>query len=299
MKSQSQPLFSILIANFNNSCYIQETIESIFKQSYKNWEIIIVDDGSTDEPSIVYETLLRKDPRIHIFYNNTNKGVGFTKNKCISLASGEICGFIDPDDILADDDAIKEMVETHIEHKNASLVYSGMFRADDNLKILNEAPGKDIDPDSSALKSKSWPIHHFATFKKSAYLKTDGIDPLMRRAVDYDLYYKLEEVGEIIHLDAFHYIQRNNPHSISLNNNSYKAAAWHSYACAKAMQRRGLTDESLMLFPIEHALRKEFQKGYEEAQSSKIYRFGYFFAKPVLFFMKITGSILFRHQKED
>ena len=106
-------------------------------------------------------------------------------------------------------------------------------------------------------------------------------------AEDYDLYYKLEETGKVIHLDMIQYIQRNHPNSISLNANSYKAAVWHSYACIKAMQRRGIEDESLMLFPVEHALKKAYLQGYEKATSSRVYRLGLFLASPVLFLARL------------
>ena len=138
------------------------------------------------------------------------------------------------------------------------MIYSGMYRGDEKLQIIRESPGENIEKGSSALEMRSWPYHPFLTFKMSSYRKTEGIDSFMRNAEDYDLYYKLEETGKVIHLDMIQYIQRNHPNSISLNANSYKAAVWHSYACIKAMQRRGIEDESLMLFPVEHALKKAY-----------------------------------------
>lgn len=280
------PLFSVLIANYNNGCYLKDAIESVQMQSYNNWEIVIVDDCSTDNSAELYKELV-DNPRIHVFCNEKNCGAGFTKRRCAELAHGEICGFIDPDDVLVGDDVFGKMIEMHMENPSASMVYSGMFRGDENLSIIKETPGRSIDKDSSALEMKSWPYHHFVTFKRGSYLRTEGIDPNMKRAVDYDMYYKLEEVGDVIHLDCIQYIQRNNPHSISLNDNSYKAAVWHSYACVNAMIRRGLKDESLMLFPVEHALKKAYKKGFEKAVSSKIYRIGKLIASPALLLERI------------
>ena len=282
----NNPLFSVLIANYNNGCYLQDAIDSILKQTYSNWEIVLVDDCSTDNSATIYERL-KTDPRIHIFVNEENQGVGYTKHRCLELAKGEICGFVDPDDVLVKDDALETMINKHGEYPSASMVYSGMYRADETLRIIEETPGIEIVKDSSALEMRSWPYHHFLTFKMSAYLRTEGIDSFMKRAVDYDLYYKLEEVGDVIHINCLQYVQRNNPRSISLNSNSYKAATWHSFACAKAMRRRGLDDESLMLFPIEYALKKAYLKGYEKATSSRIYRLGKLLASPVLFLRKL------------
>lgn len=286
----SNPLFSVLIANYNNGCYLQDTIDSILRQTYSNWEIIIVDDCSTDNSTVLYKELVT-NPRIHVFCNEKNYGAGYTKRRCVELAKGDICGFIDPDDVLVGDDVFGKMIDKHMQYPSASMVYSGMYRGDENLSIIKETPGRVIDENSSALEMKSWPYHHFVTFKRSSYLRTEGIDPNMKRAVDYDMYYKLEEVGDVIHLDCIQYIQRNNPHSISLNDNSYKAAVWHSYACVNAMIRRGIRDESLMLFPVENALRKAYkkgyEKGYEKARSSKFYRLGKLIASPVLLLKRI------------
>ena len=125
------------------------------------------------------------------------------------------------------------------------------------------------------------------TFKKEKYHQTEGIDAGMVRAVDYDLYYKLEEVGELVHLNCLQYIQRCTSNSISLNKNAYKAAAWHTYACVQAMKRRGLTDESLMLFPFEHKLREYQWKGYKKATSTKIYKVGKMIASPLLLLLRL------------
>lgn len=280
------PLFSILIANFNNGCYLQDAIDSVLIQDYTRWEIIIVDDGSTDRSSEIYEKY-EGDSRFRVFNNDFNRGVGYTKHRCVEMASGELCGFLDPDDVLVGKDVLSMMVQNHLNHPTASMIYSGMYRGDEHLQIEKESPGEDIGKDSSALEMRSWPFHPFLSFKMSSYLKTDGIDPFMRNAEDYDLYYQLEEVGEVLHLDCFQYIQRNNPRSISLNGNKYKAAVWHSYACIKAMKRRGLEDESLMLFPVEHAINRAYFQGYEKATSSRIYRLGRIIASPVLWISKL------------
>ena len=280
------PLFSILIANYNNGCYLSECIDSILAQSYENWEVVVVDDGSTDISSKVYEQY-SDDPRFHIYFNDKNYGVGVTKKKCVDYANGDICGFVDPDDVLFGSDVIRTMVSAHIEFPNASLIYSGMYRADENLNIIRSTPGLSISSSSSALQSMKWPIHPFATFKKRLYDKTSGVDGSMKRSVDSDLYYKLEEVGDLVHIDCIQYIQRNNPHSISLNDNAYKAAAWHTYSCIQAMKRRGLTDEELMLFPMKCALRNEYNKGYNKATHSMTYKVGHIITYPLLLVWKI------------
>ena len=69
---------SILIANYNNGRYLMDAIDSIRHQSYHNWEIVIVDDHSTDNSVDIYKKL-EGDDRIHIFFNSDNMGCGYTK----------------------------------------------------------------------------------------------------------------------------------------------------------------------------------------------------------------------------
>ena len=283
------PLFSVLIANYNNGCYLQEAIDSVLAQNYANWEIIIVDDKSTDHSFEIYDKY-KNDARFHIYFNEENKKVGYTKKRCVEKANGWICGFLDPDDVLVGEKALDLMVKMHQNNLGASMVYSNMYQTDENLDDVREYDSIPFDGKSSVLETHSWPLHPFLTFKKEMYFKTEGIDANMFRAVDYDMYYKLEEVGTVVHINDYLYMQRCNPHSLSLNDNSYKATTWHAYACVQAMKRRGLRDESLMLFPIEAALRREYLKGCEKVFASKVYRFGKTLVSPLLYFMKLWGK---------
>lgn len=276
------PLFSVLIANYNNGCYLMDTVKSVYGQSYDNWEIVIVDDCSTDNSAEVYRGW-SDDPRIHIFRNDHNYGAGYTKGRCASLAHGEICGFVDPDDLLADKEALTIMVQAHQDHPEASMIYSGFYDTDEDLVIIGERMGTPLHG-ISALESCSWPFKHFVSFKKAKYNQTVGIDPLMKRCVDYDMYYKLEEVGETVHIDQLLYYYRQNPHSISLNDNLYKSRAWHTYTCVEAMKRRGLTDEKLMLYPIEGLLNRERKKVTEHMKATRTYRVGEAVSRPLKWF---------------
>ena len=280
------PLFSVIIANYNNGCYLQDAIDSLLAQNYDNWEAIIIDDASPDNSKEIYDRY-KDDTRFRVFFNEENKGYACSVNRGVEMARGDVVARLDPDDVLFGTDVFETHIRKHHEMPDVTMVYSGMYKSDENLNIIGESPGVDVPEGSSILDMRSGPIHHFVSIKKKAYLKVGGMDELMRRAADYDLYYKLEEEGKVFHLDCLQYVYRNNSHSASLNDNLYKARAWHVYACVQAMKRRGLTDESLMLFPMEDALKKEFLKGYEKATSSKVYKAGLVLASPILWLKKL------------
>src|ERR1700690_716768 len=92
--------FSVLIANYNNGKYFKDCYDSLISQTYNNWEEIILDYKSTDDSLEVIKTLIKEDERFKLFENEKNYGCGYTKRKCAELATGEICGFVDPDDAI-------------------------------------------------------------------------------------------------------------------------------------------------------------------------------------------------------
>ena len=92
--------FSILIAHYNNARYFKQCFDSLVSQTYTNWEAIILDDGSKEDEKNLIKTIIKGDERFKYFENSSNQGVGFTKSKLIELATGEILGYVDPDDAI-------------------------------------------------------------------------------------------------------------------------------------------------------------------------------------------------------
>ena len=88
---------SIIIPIYNVEKYLSECLESIINQSYKNLEIICVNDGSTDKSLIIIKEYEKKDKRIKVISHN-NKGISATKNEGLKIATGDYITFIAPDD---------------------------------------------------------------------------------------------------------------------------------------------------------------------------------------------------------
>jgi len=89
---------SIILPNFNSQKYIKQTIQSILNQSFKLWELIIVDDCSNSETKNILKNY-KKNKKIKIFYLNKNKGAAFCRNFAIKKAQSEYLAFIDSDDV--------------------------------------------------------------------------------------------------------------------------------------------------------------------------------------------------------
>jgi len=110
------PLVSVLMPAYNCEQYIAEAIESIIQQTYTNWELIIVDDGSTDSTAQIIKSYQTKDERIILYQFSENKGIPFARNKCLELAKGEYLGNLDSDDI-----ALPQRLEKQIQFMEQNL----------------------------------------------------------------------------------------------------------------------------------------------------------------------------------
>ena len=231
-------LFSILIANYNNGKFFSDCYKSILNQTYQNWEVIIVDDCSEDNSLEIIENLTRGDHRFKVFKNDKNRGCGFTKNRCGNLAKGEICGFLDPDDTIKPL-ALEIMAEKFQNDEKLALVSSRYEFVDEKLNYLSDGViGGEIPIGKSYLTSFKGEITHFAVFKRKYFLQKNGIDLRMKRAVDQDLYLKLEECGKHCFVNKVLYSYRQNTNGISQNENWNKSVYWAIYARKKAHKRR-------------------------------------------------------------
>lgn len=233
-----KPLVSILVANYNNGHFFQDCYYSIISQTYQNWECVIVDDASTDNSVLLIKSIIGQDTRFSLYENETNKKCGYTKNKCARLATGAILGFLDPDDALVSN-ALAIMVEAHYKNADAAIITSKfeLVHLDMTFKESSNRGGE-IPHGASYLTYPSAALTHFATFKNVFYKKTNGIDIKMTRAVDQDLYYKMEEQGKHVFINKVLYRYRKHEESISSNQNSIKATYWHTYARIRAYKRR-------------------------------------------------------------
>ena len=107
---------------YNSEKYIAEAIESVCNQSYKKWELVIVNDGSTDGSAEIIETYAKKDLRITVFHRK-NEGVSMARNFALDKISGEYVTFIDSDDVYHVD-RLKKMLQVFEQYPGCDIVFS-------------------------------------------------------------------------------------------------------------------------------------------------------------------------------
>ena len=260
----TNPLFSILIAQYNNGKYFEDCYKSIMAQTSDNWEVIIVDDGSSDDSVEIMRTFIGSDSRFKMEIYSKNQGCGAAKRRLAELATGEICAFLDPDDAITPE-ALEVMVQEHKKHPDASMIYSRLIWCDEFLKVQNEGKTRQVvngDPNFFDLEGS---LTAFLSYKKSYYDKTGGIDRYLQRAVDRDLVLKLYETGSAYLLDKAMYMYRVHKKGISTNQNVDKAYFWFWVVIIEAAKRRNVNIEDLF---IEKALMSKRQIALEKEISS-------------------------------
>jgi len=99
VKLDSQGLVSIVTPAFNSEGFMATTIESVIHQTYKNWELIIIDDRSTDNTVALVQEYAQNDNRIKCFVNEVNSGAGVSRNNGLKQAKGRYIAFLDSDDL--------------------------------------------------------------------------------------------------------------------------------------------------------------------------------------------------------
>ena len=193
-----RPCVSIVTPVFNTPLpWLHEMVDSVRRQVYENWELILSDDKSTD-PSLLalLDELAEKDPRIIVSHIDRHGGISAASNRAIELASGEWIGFLDHDDFLEPDALFQEIKLLQL-HPEADLIYSDEDK-------LTEA-----GLDSPIMKPDWSPdfffacnyICHFTIIRRSMLDQIGGFRSEYDGAQDYDLFFRvIERTSRIFHV---------------------------------------------------------------------------------------------------
>lgn len=129
VKIESEPLVSIIIPLYNAEPYLARCLYSVLAQSYNNLEIILVDDGSTDNSGFICDEYSEQDERVHVIHQ-TNQGQSVARNTGVQAATGDYVAFVDSDD---------EIVLEYIQIMLAGLLFFGADIVQTRIKIIDAA----------------------------------------------------------------------------------------------------------------------------------------------------------------
>jgi GT2 family glycosyltransferase len=191
-----KPLISVIMPVFDAPMtWFEQAVDSVLAQAYEDWELIIVDDGSTDTGLRQHlRALDGRDPRMHVLHSDTNRGISAALNSGIEQARGEWLGFLDHDDVL-EPDALFQTAKLLQAFPDADLIYSDEDKLGDTGF---ERPLFKPDWSPDLLLSNNY-VSHFITARRELVLSVGGFRPEFDAAQDYDLVLRIVEQTERIH----------------------------------------------------------------------------------------------------
>ena len=187
MTNTASPKITVLIACYNAHATIARAIESVLTQTEQNFEIMIVDDGSTDNTTNIVKTY--SDPRISLISMATNRGPSSARNAGLEKAKGQWIAILDADDFF--EPSRLETVLNHAQTSKADIVSDCLKQVDENGTLLDIFPGKDSltqDTITTEFYLNHPDLGYLKPLFRRAFLEHHALfyDPDLRLAEDYD-----------------------------------------------------------------------------------------------------------------
>ena len=191
------PLVSVMMPTFNVEGYVSQAIESVFNQTYSNWELIIVDDGSTDKTPSVLAEYAKKDSRVKVYYKS-HQGRGKARNSCLEYSQGEYIAVCDSDDISFPERFEKQVQFLEMNPKigavgaqNCSFAVEPVF---DKEKLIYSPT--DAHKVSHALRKGKMRVPNCAAMIRTSLFKEYGnYNEKLNRAQDYEFFRRVALQG--------------------------------------------------------------------------------------------------------
>lgn len=273
-KSKKEPLVSIIIPVHNGEKYLAEAIDSVLNQNYRNWELIIVNDLSTDDSAKIASRYAKGDKRIKVLSHRRQKYRAGALNTGIALARGKFISFLDADDIYFSDKTAKQ-VAFLLKHPEISLVYSDMEVFDaggkkelrqaidfkkDPRQVLLDVSEQEIVAGTSAFTILAYGNNYRGIPGCSVMIRKEvfqhvHLDENLKTSQDYDLWFQIIGRGfKIDRLPILAYRYRHHPEQITCTKNRETSQASYNRIIKKLKNWEyfkvpGKTKPKILLIP--------------------------------------------------
>jgi len=210
---------------FNRANTLGMAIESVFRQSFKEWELIIVDNESTDNTYEVVKKYAENDKRIKYYYvkKSNNKGISDYLNYGISNAKGKYIARLDDDDEWYDIDKLKKQVDFFETHNEYVLVGGGAVMVNGDRKEIYKFYKRNKDSEirnNALLANPFW--HNTVMFRKKEVIEIGGYKNY-RFVEDWDLWLRLGKIGKLYNFKEYFSLYMNAGQNISTSNQKLAA----------------------------------------------------------------------------
>ena len=198
------PQVSILMATYNRAGFIGPAIESVRKQTFQDWELIIADDGSTDDTEKVVKEWQKKEARIVYTQSETNQGISKNYNRGLLLAKGECVAMIDDDDPWSDNGKLEKQIKFLDSHPDYVGCGGGVIVVDTKSEELYRYLKPETDEEIRKYILFSNPMANSTTlFRRAAGEKVGWYDETTRYSGDRDFWLKMGLVGKLYNFPEY------------------------------------------------------------------------------------------------
>jgi glycosyltransferase involved in cell wall biosynthesis len=215
----TKPHISILMLTYNRAHFLPEAIQSVLKQTYQNWELIVIDDGSTDKTAKLMAGFA--DPRIHYIRHESNAGLFVRRAESLSYAKGTYTAILDSDDCWTSPNKLDEQVAFLESNPEYVLIGTMATLVDDKANHIGEYRTATTDDEIRAkILTRNQCTHSSLLIRTSALLKTAGYQATL--AEDLELVLALGTHGKLANLPQLYTAHR--VHRGSQNDHGLKMA---------------------------------------------------------------------------
>lgn len=230
---------SLIMPVYNRGRYISTAIKSILEQTKPDFELLIWDDGSTDDSLDIARTYEKRDQRVRVVAAE-HQGVTRSLKAAIANTTNPYIGCVDSDDLLAST-ALEETAAVLDTQPQIGLVYTQYLVIDEKGQVRGEGQRSRISYSKERILV-DFMIFHFRLFRRSVYNQVGGIDESFACAYDYDLCLRLCEVTEVKQVSKPLYYYRSHSQNIS-HQQRIEQILYSREAIVRALYRRGLSNQ--------------------------------------------------------
>jgi len=235
------PRLSVIIPVFNGQEFIEESVSSILRQSFSDFELIIIDDGSTDRTLKIIMEMSRHDARMMVF-SRENKGLVFTLNELLEKSTADLVARMDADDVSLPD-RFRTQVDFLENNPDVVLVGSSIQLIDSKGRYLTtlSQPLSNLEIQKNLLQGHTCITHPAAMFRREYVMMAGGYRQKFYPTEDLDLWLRLGELGKIANISEPLLRYRIHQDSISGKNISKQREAAKK-SCTEAELRRNMPE---------------------------------------------------------
>ena len=232
----SVPMVSVYIPAFNAEQTIGLAVQSVLDQTYADIEVCVVDDGSSDATAELVRSMSAVDQRVRLL-SQPNSGIGAASQAAVSMCRAPFIGQLDSDDILKPN-AVARLLPILRKDPRIGVVYSSSELIDEHGERIGDA--YEFPEYNRYHLMYGMIVHHFKLFRARDWYRTDGFALDIENAVDFDMYLKMAEVTEMLHVPEQLYQYRRHKSSTSRAKHDMQRAN-HRLVVQRSLDRCGLS----------------------------------------------------------